>query len=146
MAPASNVIPLPGCGAYFAADPRFDHILDEVCVFYRVRKNEIRSARKEAGLVRPRQVVMYLCRKHTSRSMPEIGKFLGGKDHTTVLHGARKIKHLLLTDERLRDEIEVLELRIKARSFKASQEILSVALRDASAGDTPCNSAQTPAI
>lgn len=55
----------------------------------------LRSSRRSAGIVRPRQEGMWLCRKFTLRSLPDIGRAFGGRDHTTVLHAIRKIDALI---------------------------------------------------
>lgn len=72
-----------------------DDIIRETCRFYRTLRSEVRSTRRKRHIVRTRQVSMYLVKRLTSRSLPEIGRHLGGRDHTTVLHGIRKIEQLL---------------------------------------------------
>ncbi len=66
---------------------------------------DIRSNRKYAGAARARQIVMYLARKYTSHSLPKIGRFVK-KDHTSVMHGIRRIGQLMETDSRLTALIE----------------------------------------
>ncbi|WP_334175968.1 helix-turn-helix domain-containing protein, partial [Pseudoxanthobacter sp.] len=60
-------------------------------------------------IVRPRQIAMYLAKTMTPRSLPEIGRQFGGRDHTTVLHAVRKIEELARTDSRTAEEIETLK-------------------------------------
>jgi chromosomal replication initiator protein len=60
-------------------------------------------------VVRPRQIAMYLAKTLTLRSLPEIGRRFGGRDHTTVLHAVRKIEGLVDSDATLADEIELLK-------------------------------------
>jgi chromosomal replication initiator protein len=60
-------------------------------------------------VVRPRQISMYLSKLLTPRSLPEIGRRFGGRDHTTVLHAVRKITGLVTTDATLSEEIELLK-------------------------------------
>ncbi|PNE09990.1 MAG: chromosomal replication initiation protein DnaA, partial [Beijerinckiaceae bacterium] len=67
------------------------------------------SARRTASVVRPRQISMYLSKLLTPRSLPEIGRRFGGRDHTTVLHAVRKITGLVTTDATLSEEIELLK-------------------------------------
>ena len=67
------------------------------------------SSRRTANVVRPRQIAMYLAKTLTLRSLPEIGRRFGGRDHTTVLHAVRKIENLSDTDKVLADEIETLK-------------------------------------
>jgi chromosomal replication initiator protein len=63
--------------------------------------------------VRPRQVAMYLAKTLTLRSLPEIGRRFGGRDHTTVLHAVRKIENLVTTDTALAEEIELLKRQLQ---------------------------------
>jgi hypothetical protein len=73
------------------APVRIQDIQEIVCAAFGVKTNDLTSARRTANLVRPRQVAMYLAKTLTGRSLPEIGRRFGGRDHTTVLHGIRKI-------------------------------------------------------
>lgn len=93
--------------------PKMHEIAEVVCEFYRCTRLDLISERRNAEIVRPRQVVMYLSRKMTTKSLPEIGKFLGGKDHTTVLSGVRKIERLLSSNEGIRKEVGLLSARVK---------------------------------
>lgn len=70
-------------------------ILKAVSTYYKVPVLEICSSRRQAPVVRPRQVAMYLCRELTLRSFPDIGRRIGGRDHTTALHGWRKVKWMI---------------------------------------------------
>jgi len=63
------------------------------------------SPARNKELVQPRQVAMYLIRQETDASLPEIGNLLGGRDHTTVLHGIERIKDRLESEEQLRREV-----------------------------------------
>lgn len=81
-------------------------ILKAVASYYNTTVAEIISSRRQAPIVRPRQVAMYLCRELTPRSFPEIGRRIGGRDHTTALHGWRKIKWMIEDgDTELADQI-----------------------------------------
>jgi chromosomal replication initiator protein len=73
-----------------------------------VSRSDLLSPRRARSIVRPRQIGMYLAKKLTSRSLPEIGKRFGGRDHSTVLHAVRKIEELLKADEKLGREIALL--------------------------------------
>ena len=64
-------------------------------------------------MVRPRQVAMYLAKTLTLRSLPEIGRRFGGRDHTTVLHAVRKIEGLVGNDMALAEEIEILKRQLQ---------------------------------
>jgi chromosomal replication initiator protein len=76
---------------------------------YNVSRSDLLSSRRTANVVRPRQVAMYLAKTLTLRSLPEIGRRFGGRDHTTVLHAVRKIETLIGNDTGLADEIESLK-------------------------------------
>ena len=80
---------------------------------YNVSRADLLSSRRTANVVRPRQVAMYLAKTLTLRSLPEIGRRFGGRDHTTVLHAVRKIEGLVVNDAMLADEIEVLKRQLQ---------------------------------
>jgi chromosomal replication initiator protein len=80
---------------------------------YNVSRADLLSSRRTANVVRPRQVAMYLAKTLTLRSLPEIGRRFGGRDHTTVLHAVRKIESLVNTDNALAEEIEVLKRQLQ---------------------------------
>jgi len=76
---------------------------------FSVTRADILSARRTATVVKPRQIAMYLSKVLTPRSLPEIGRRFGGRDHTTVLHAVRKIEGLAKTDSSLNEELELLK-------------------------------------
>lgn len=76
---------------------------------YNVSRSDILSERRTAAVVRPRQIAMYLSKVLTLRSLPEIGRRFGGRDHTTVLHAVRKIEKAIGEDASLQDEVELLK-------------------------------------
>jgi chromosomal replication initiator protein len=80
---------------------------------YNVSRADLLSSRRTANVVRPRQVAMYLAKTLTLRSLPEIGRRFGGRDHTTVLHAVRKIENLVSTDSALAEEIELLKRQLQ---------------------------------
>ena len=88
---------------------RIDDILRTISQQYAVSRGDLLSARRTRSIVRPRQIGMYLSKQLTSRSLPEIGRRFGGRDHTTVIHAIRKIEELMNADPSLRDEIETLK-------------------------------------
>jgi chromosomal replication initiator protein len=95
-----------------AREPRrvkIEDIQKLVASHYSVSRSDILSARRTATVVKPRQVAMYLSKALTLRSLPEIGRRFGGRDHTTVLHAVRKIEGLSATDTALREELELLK-------------------------------------
>lgn len=88
---------------------KIDDILKLVSSHYNISKADLLSARRTAMVVKPRQIAMYLSKVLTLRSLPEIGRRFGGRDHTTVLHAVRKIESLSKTDTTLNDELELLK-------------------------------------
>jgi chromosomal replication initiator protein len=76
---------------------------------YNISKSDILSSRRTATVVRPRQIAMFLSKALTLRSLPEIGRRFGGRDHTTVLHAVRKIESLTSLDTALAGEIDLLK-------------------------------------
>src|SRR5207342_1996993 len=80
---------------------------------YNVSRADLLSSRRTANVVRPRQIAMYLAKTLTLRSLPEIGRRFGGRDHTTVLHAVRKIENLVNTDNALAEEIELLKRQLQ---------------------------------
>ncbi|HEX2652798.1 MAG TPA: chromosomal replication initiator protein DnaA [Xanthobacteraceae bacterium] len=76
---------------------------------YNVSRSDLLSSRRTANVVRPRQIAMYLAKTLTLRSLPEIGRRFGGRDHTTVLHAVRKIEGLVGNDTTLAEEIDILK-------------------------------------
>lgn len=88
---------------------KIEDIQKLVASHYSISRPDILSSRRTATVVRPRQIAMYLSKVLTLRSLPEIGRRFGGRDHTTVLHAVRKIETLAKTDGALSEEIELLK-------------------------------------
>ncbi|HVW93751.1 MAG TPA: chromosomal replication initiator protein DnaA [Devosia sp.] len=88
---------------------RIEDILRIVSRHYKVPRNDLLSSRRSRDVVRPRQIAMYLAKALTSRSLPEIGRRFGGRDHTTVLHSVRKVEQMMKDDGELCQEIELLK-------------------------------------
>ncbi len=88
---------------------KIEDIQKLVASHYSVSRADILSSRRTAAVVKPRQVAMFLAKMLTPRSLPEIGRRFGGRDHTTVLHAVRKIEALLQNDPTLRDTLELLK-------------------------------------
>jgi chromosomal replication initiator protein len=88
---------------------RIEDIQKVVARHYNVSRNDLLSNRRTRVIVRPRQIAMYLSKILTPRSLPEIGRRFGGRDHTTVLHAVRKIEAMLNEDEKLAQELELLK-------------------------------------
>ncbi|MEM0990960.1 MAG: chromosomal replication initiator protein DnaA [Pseudomonadota bacterium] len=85
-----------------------EEIKRRVADYYHLRMTDLVSARRARAVARPRQVAMFLCKALTSKSLPEIGRGFGGRDHTTVIHAVRKIEELRSTDSQLNEDIENL--------------------------------------
>nr|WP_320144183.1 chromosomal replication initiator protein DnaA [uncultured Cohaesibacter sp.] len=91
---------------------RIEDIQRVVSKHYNVSRSDLLSSRRTRTIVRPRQIAMYLSKMLTPRSLPEIGRRFGGRDHTTVLHAVRKIEELASSDNTLQQEIEMLKRNI----------------------------------
>ena len=88
---------------------KIEDIQKLVASHYNVSRADILSSRRTATVVRPRQIAMYLSKALTPRSLPEIGRRFGGRDHTTVLHAVRKIEALCGKETTLAEEVELLK-------------------------------------
>ncbi len=75
---------------------------------YNIRLSDMIGPKRLRSYARPRQVAMYLAKQLTNRSLPEIGRRFGGRDHTTVMHGVRRIEELKAIDSQIADDIELL--------------------------------------
>ena len=87
---------------------KIEDILKVVSRHYNVGRTDLLSARRSRAVVLPRQVGMYLAKKLTARSLPDIGRRFGGRDHSTVLHAVRKIDEQVRGDEKLAREVALL--------------------------------------
>jgi len=85
-----------------------DEIQRKVAEHYNIRLSDMHSARRARAVARPRQVAMYLAKQLTARSLPEIGRKFGGRDHTTVMHAVRKIEELSNDDASFAQDVEIL--------------------------------------
>ncbi len=85
-----------------------EEIQKKTAEFYKLDLRELHSPRRARRVARPRQVAMFLARELTSRSLPDIGRRFGGRDHTTVLHACRRIEELCRTDSVFQQEVEFL--------------------------------------
>jgi chromosomal replication initiator protein len=91
-----------------------EDIQKRVAEHYNIRLADMYSARRARAVARPRQVAMYLAKQLTSRSLPEIGRKFGGRDHTTVMHAVRKIDELKQNDNTLSEDIDLLRRMLEA--------------------------------
>jgi chromosomal replication initiator protein len=83
--------------------------------FYKLDVRDMHSKERTRRVARPRQVAMYLSRELTMRSLPEIGRRFGGRDHTTILHACRQITKLCESDTLLKQEVEFLKQLLSKR-------------------------------
>jgi chromosomal replication initiator protein len=90
-----------------------DEIQTQVAEHYRIRKAEMTSARRAREVARPRQVAMYLSKQLTPKSLPDIGRRFGGRDHTTVIHAVRQIERLRACDSELDADIRLLTRQLE---------------------------------
>ena len=91
-----------------------EEIQRRVSEHYNIRLSEMIGPRRVRTIARPRQIAMYLAKKMTSRSLPEIGRRFGGRDHTTVMHGVRRIEELKATDNQIAEDLELLRRSLEA--------------------------------
>jgi chromosomal replication initiator protein len=91
-----------------------EEIQKRVAEHYSIRLADMHSPRRARLVARPRQVAMYLAKQLTSRSLPEIGRKFGGRDHTTVMHAVKKIEELRSTDSSFAEDIELLRRMLEA--------------------------------
>jgi chromosomal replication initiator protein len=91
-----------------------EEIQRKVAEHFNIKISEMQSARRARAVARPRQVAMYLAKQLTSRSLPEIGRKFGGRDHTTVMHAVRKVEELRSTDSSFSEDVDLLRRMLEA--------------------------------
>jgi chromosomal replication initiator protein len=90
-------------------DITIDDIVKAVSIKTGVKISDIKSPKKNKNIVLSRQIVMYLARKLTDASFPDIGEKIGGRDHSTVIYSNNKMKRILETDVKIKDLVEEIE-------------------------------------
>jgi chromosomal replication initiator protein len=90
-----------------------DDIQKAVSEYYGMKQVDLLSDRRNRAIARPRQVAMWLCKQLTTRSLPDIGRRFGGRDHTTVLHAVRKIEELKAVDAPIAADVEALLRKLR---------------------------------
>ena len=90
-----------------------DEIQKTVADHFSLKQADLLSERRTRAVARPRQIAMWLCKQHTTRSYPDIGRRFGGRDHTTVLHGVRKIEELMAQDDQIARDVEALTRKLR---------------------------------
>ncbi|MEY8827844.1 chromosomal replication initiator protein DnaA [Sedimentitalea sp. XS_ASV28] len=91
-----------------------EEIQRKVSDYYNIRLSDIIGPKRLRSYARPRQVAMYLAKQLTSRSLPEIGRRFGGRDHTTVMHGVKRIEELKVIDGQIAEDVEILRRALEA--------------------------------
>ena len=91
-----------------------EEIQKKVAQHFNIRLADMHSARRARAVARPRQVAMYLAKQLTTRSLPEIGRKFGGRDHTTVMHAVKRIEELRQMDATLAEDIDLLRRMLEA--------------------------------
>ncbi len=91
-----------------------EEIQRKVSDHYNIRLSDLIGPKRVRNYARPRQVAMYLAKQLTNRSLPEIGRRFGGRDHTTVMHGVKRIDELRATDSQIADDLELLRRALEA--------------------------------
>ena len=89
-----------------------DLIVDIVCEHFNISLADIKSRKKSQEIAYPRQIAMYLCKKHTDKSLKAIAAVLGKRDHSTIIHGYQKIENDLQNNTGLQNTIDVLTKKI----------------------------------
>ncbi len=91
-----------------------EEIQKKVASHFNIRTSDMHSARRARSVARPRQVAMYLAKQLTSRSLPEIGRKFGGRDHTTVMHAVKKVEELTERDAGFAEDVELLRRMLES--------------------------------
>ena len=91
-----------------------EEIQRKVSDHFNIRLSDMIGPKRVRNFARPRQVAMYLCKQMTSRSLPEIGRCFGGRDHTTVMHGVKRIEELRAQDGQMAEDLEILRRTLES--------------------------------
>lgn len=91
-----------------------EEIMRQVADHYNLRMSDLLSPRRARSVARPRQVAMFLSKMLTSKSLPDIGRRFGGRDHTTVIHAVKKVEELKMTDNQIAEDVELLRRMLEA--------------------------------
>lgn len=119
--------------------PSIEWIMRAVSLAFQVSAVDLASSRRDAPSVRARHAAMYLSRKLTTRSLPEIGRRMGGRDHTTVLHGVRRVETSLATDAELAERVAAITADFQAipRAAESSAAVDELPATSGPHKDTP---------
>ena len=91
-----------------------EEIQRKVCDHYDIRLSDLLGSNRSRDIARPRQVAMWLAKQLTTKSLPDIGRSFGGRDHTTVIHGIRRIDELRAGDSQIADSLEIIRRKLEA--------------------------------
>jgi chromosomal replication initiator protein len=91
-----------------------EEIQRKVSEHYNIRLSDMIGPKRLRTYARPRQIAMYLAKQMTSRSLPEIGRRFGGRDHTTVMHGVKRVEELKVQDGQIAEDLEMLRRALEA--------------------------------
>lgn len=89
-----------------------DSVISTICSFYNIKPTQLKGVKRDAALVKPRHICMYFLKEEAQLTLNEVGNLLGGRDHTTVIHGVERVKAMLATPGRVKEEISQLRARI----------------------------------
>ena len=99
-----------------SGQPTIQHIIEAVTRYYDIKLSDLMSKRRHKSVALPRQICMWLARKHTRYSLEEIGGYFGGRDHTTVMHAVEKIGDLMKERRQIYDQVTELTQSIRSGS------------------------------
>ena len=89
-----------------------ENIQQKVASYFKISTNEMLSPRRSRYLVRPRQIAMFLTKKYTTKSLPDIGRNFSNRDHTTVIHAVKTIEKLMNINPEIRQDIDLIKKQI----------------------------------
>ncbi|WP_458760523.1 helix-turn-helix domain-containing protein [Afipia sp. TerB] len=94
--------------------PKLQQVMAAVCRHFLVSRTDLCSARRADTIVKPRQIYMYLAKKLTTRSYPEIARFCGGRDHTTAIWACQQVERFIVADPKIADAVKALTEELSA--------------------------------
>ena len=89
-----------------------EDIQKTVVSYYNISMHDFMSSRRSRSVARPRQIAMYLSKKMTTKSLPDIGRRFSGRDHTTVIHAIKKVEELMIQDKNFENEVKDLNQKL----------------------------------
>lgn len=89
-------------------------VKEKVANFFKVRASDLASSSRKKSIAQARHVAVYLCRKLTNMSLPQIGEHFGNREHTTIMHSCSVVEKLLTTDPKMKEDLDMLEIMIKS--------------------------------